>query len=167
MSTHARPTSNRRVALSALAALLAPGLPARADSAPLLAVGGRAPRREFDLAAIERLPQRTLMATTPWYPSTRQFSGPLLRDLLAAAGMPADATGQARCVALNDYKVDIPLDDLRRFEVVLAHRIDGKPLSVREKGPLFVIYPFDDRPELRTSIYYGRCIWQLKAIEWV
>jgi len=154
----------RRTLLSALLAL---GLPARAEGPAVLTVGGRSARRTFDLATIERLPQRTLMATTPWYASARRFGGPLLRDVLAAAGVPADAAGTARCVALNDYKVDIPLDDLRRFDVVLAHQIDGKPMSVREKGPLFVIYPFDDRPELRTSIYYGRCIWQLKAIEWV
>jgi hypothetical protein len=38
-------------------------------------------------------------------------------------------------------------------------------MSVREKGPLFVMYPFDEQPALRTSVYFGRCIWQLKAIE--
>ena len=43
--------------------------------------------------------------------------------------------------------------------------IDGKPIGVREKGPLFVMYPFDERPELRTSVHFSRCIWQLKSIE--
>jgi hypothetical protein len=51
--------------------------------------------------------------------------------------------------------------------VVVAHLLNGKPMSVREKGPLFVIYPFDDDPQLRTTIYYSRCIWQLKSIELV
>jgi hypothetical protein len=59
----------------------------------------------------------------------------------------------------------VPLEDVRRIDVVVARLLDGKPMSVREKGPLFVIYPFDDRPELRTSVYFSRCIWQLKAIE--
>lgn len=169
MTCPARLLPNRRSALLTALALPLSWRCARAAevATPVLSVGGRAPRRDFDMAAIERLAQRTLTATTPWYAGARRFTGPLLRDVLAAAGVPADAAGQARCVALNDYKVDIPLDDLRRFDVVMARLIDDKPISVREKGPLFVIYPFDERPELRTSLYYGRCIWQLKAIEWV
>ena len=122
-------------------------------------------RGEFDMARIERLPQRTVRTSTPWYTRPREFTGPLLRDLLAEAGLPAAGGTTARCIALNDYRVDIPLEDARRIDVVVARLLDGKPMSVREKGPLFVIYPFDDRPELRTSVYFGRCIWQLKAIE--
>jgi hypothetical protein len=122
-------------------------------------------RGDFDMARIERLPQRTVRTTTPWYTAPREFTGPLLRDLLAEAGLPASGGTTARCTALNDYRVDIPLEDARRIDVVVARLLDGKPMSVREKGPLFVIYPFDDRPELRTSVYFGRCIWQLKAIE--
>jgi hypothetical protein len=159
---------NRRTTLLALAWASALRPAAAAPSpAPLLSVDIRKARRDFDLPALEALPQRTLATATPWYPGARRFTGPLLRDVLASAGLPADATGHARCVALNDYRVDIPLADLRGFDVVLARLLDGKPMSVRDKGPLFVIYPFDERPELRNSLYYGRCIWQLKSIEWV
>ena len=38
-------------------------------------------------------------------------------------------------------------------------------MPVREKGPLFVVYPFDDSSELRSSTYYERSIWQLKALD--
>lgn len=158
---------NRRTTLLALA--LTPALHSAAATptqAPVLNVAIRQARRDFDLAALEALPQRTLATETPWYPGPRRFTGPLLRDVLASAGLPANAAGHVRCVALNDYRVDIPLADLRNFDVVLARLIDGKPIGVRDKGPLFVIYPFDERPELRNSLYFGRCIWQLKSIEW-
>jgi hypothetical protein len=46
----------------------------------------------------------------------------------------------------------------------MASRIDGKPIPVREKGPLFVVYPFDSSATLRSSVYYERSIWQLKSI---
>jgi hypothetical protein len=39
------------------------------------------------------------------------------------------------------------------------------PMPVRDKGPLFVIYPFDAQPELRNAIYYSRSAWQLRSIE--
>jgi hypothetical protein len=38
-------------------------------------------------------------------------------------------------------------------------------MAVRDKGPLFIIYPFDQHAELRNSVYHSRCAWQLKAIE--
>ena len=38
-------------------------------------------------------------------------------------------------------------------------------MAVRDKGPLVIVYPFDDRPELRTALYYGRAIWQLRSLE--
>ena len=38
-------------------------------------------------------------------------------------------------------------------------------MSVREKGPLFVMYPFDSQPQLRNAVYFSRCIWQLRSIE--
>jgi hypothetical protein len=119
-------------------------------------------RAEFDLAMLQRLPQRSIEAETPWYTGPRRFTGPLLREVLAAAGAQGS---KARLVALNDYRVEIPVDDVQRYDVVLAHQLDGKSMSVREKGPLFVMYPFDSQPTLRNAVYFGRCIWQLRSIE--
>jgi hypothetical protein len=38
-------------------------------------------------------------------------------------------------------------------------------MAVRDKGPLFIMYPFDRRPDLRNAVYYSRCVWQLKALD--
>lgn len=40
----------------------------------------------FDMAMLERLPQTSFSTRTPWYAQARQFTGPLLRDVLRAAG---------------------------------------------------------------------------------
>lgn len=117
---------------------------------------------QFDMAMLEALPQRSFTTRTPWYDGPRKFTGPLLRDVLKAAG--AQGSG-LRAIALNDYKVDIPVDDVLKFDVVLARLLDDKPMPVREKGPLFIIYPFDDKPELRVPQYFSRCAWQLRTIE--
>ena len=116
----------------------------------------------FDMAMLDRLPQATITTKTPWFSQARKFSGPLLRDVLAAAGSQGQ---QLRALALNDYRVDIPLEDAQRWDVVLATALDDKPMSVRDKGPLFIIYPFDSHAELRNALYFSRCAWQLKAIE--
>jgi hypothetical protein len=122
----------------------------------------RAGKAEFDMAMLEALPQHSFSTRTPWYKESRKFTGPLLRDVLAAAA----ANGRTlKAIALNDYKVELPLEDATRYGVVLARLMDGAPMAVRDKGPLFIIYPFDSDAGLRSERYYSRAAWQLKSIE--
>ena len=125
--------------------------------------GGNAPDgAHFDLALLEKLPRQTFSTKTPWFAQPRRFTGVLLRDLLAAVGSGPAKLG---AVALNDYRVEIPEEDVARGGAMLAYLIDDKPMSVREKGPLVIIYPFDDRPELRSAVHYSRAIWQLRSLD--
>jgi len=163
---------NRRRLLHLLTWPLAAPLSARALAPPsgpvVLVLGGQVRHTNqtqgaaFDMAMLTQLPQVQLRTATPWYTQARLFTGPLLRDVLAAAG----AHGQLlRAVSLNDYQVSIPMDDVHQHDVVLACKLDGAPMAVRDKGPLFIIYPFDQKPALRNTLYYTRCAWQLKAID--
>ncbi|MDL5034178.1 molybdopterin-dependent oxidoreductase [Pelomonas sp. APW6] len=119
-------------------------------------------RAAFDMDMLAALPQRSFTVHTPWYPEARKFTGPLLRDVLAQAGVRG---GSIEAYALNDYRVTIPMEDVLQYPVILARLMDDQPMSVRDKGPLFIIYPFDEDRRLRSSIYYSRCAWQLKALE--
>lgn len=116
----------------------------------------------FDMAMLAALPQSSFTTGTPWYAQPRRFTGPLLRDVLAAAGAQGTLI---RLAALNDYRVDMPFEDAQRHDVIVARLLDDKPMAVRDKGPLFVIYPFDSRVELRSAVYYSRSAWQLWKIE--
>lgn len=169
MDERAPPTRRdwlRGLGLLTLAAAMAP---ARAEADPVvLVLSGRVQRpnaglrAEFGMAALERLPQTSFTTRTPWYADARRFTGPLLRDVLAAAG----AQGRVlRASALNDYRIDLPFDDAQRYDLIVARLIDGQPMAVRDKGPLFLIYPFDTDPALRSAMYYSRSVWQLKTIE--
>lgn len=158
------------MAASAALVLVAPGVQAleRPKGRVVLTVSGRIGIRnaekaaEFDMAMLAALPQHTFSTKTPWYPEAHKFTGPLLRDVLAAAG----AQGKnLRAIALNDYKVDLPVADALKFNLVLARLMDDKPMPVRDKGPLFIIYPFDADEALRNERYYSRSAWQLKAID--
>jgi hypothetical protein len=152
--------------------LLAASLPVHALPPPagpvVLTVGGRVrmpndgSRAQFDMAMLAALPQTTFTTSTPWYAQPRRFTGPLLRDVLAAAGAQGTLI---RLTALNDYRVDMPYEDAQRHDVIVARLLDDKPMAVRDKGPLFVIYPFDARPELRGAVYYSRSAWQLRTID--
>lgn len=116
---------------------------------------------QFDLAMLDALAQRTTITETPWYDGAQSFSGVVVSALLEAVGAEG-ATITVR--ALNDYSADIPADDFKANPVILATRLNGEVLSVREKGPLFVIYPFELDPSLYNEVYFGRSVWQVTAM---
>ena len=115
----------------------------------------------FDLAMIQKLPQHTFVTMTPWEKKPIQFTGPLLRDLLLAV----KASGNTlKAAAINYYMTSIPVEDAKKFDVIMAHKMNGQDIPVKTKGPLFIVYPFDTKPELQTSTYYERSAWQLKSL---
>ena len=145
----------------------APGPLAAPQGKVVLSIGGKvtrtnAPdRADFDLDMLAALPQRRLVTHTPWHQGAQAFTGPLLRDVLAQAG----AEGKLLiAVALNDYRCEIPTEDTRHYDVVLARLLNGEPMRVRDKGPLFIVYPYDTDARLRSDRYYARSAWQLRSL---
>jgi hypothetical protein len=156
---------------AALLGVLASAAPALALPPPtgkvILSISGKVAGKNttnaavFDLAMLENLPQQTFTTMTPWDKQPITFVGPLLRDVLAAA----KASGSTiKAAALNDYQTSIPVEDTQKFDVVLAHKMNGQPIPIKTKGPLFIVYPFDARPELRSTVYFERSAWQLKSM---
>lgn len=147
------------------AALAAPCFSAR-EHEVVLQVAGRVKSGgvRLSLKDLQMLPQHSFATNTPWTREPHTYTGPLLRDVLAAAGADLSAT-TIRAVALNDYQIGIPLKDALTYPVIVAHRRDGKPMPVRDRGPLFIIYPFDSDAELRSTRFYQRAIWQLKSMQ--
>lgn len=115
----------------------------------------------FTMAQLDALPQATITTNTPWYDGPRSFTGPRLTDVLAAAQIPGET---ATATALNDYAVDVPVADAAAFGIILATRLDGELMPVRDKGPIFIVYPYDSDQKLQHDIYYTRSVWQLERL---
>ena len=115
----------------------------------------------FTMAQLDALPQATITTNTPWYDGPRSFAGPRLTDVLAASKITGET---ATATALNDYAVDVPLADADAFGIILATRLDGELMPVRDKGPIFIVYPYDSDQKLQHDIYYTRSVWQLERL---
>jgi hypothetical protein len=157
------------VGLAALAASHRPradGLPSP-NGKPILTVSGKIgvfndnQTAKFDRTTLEALGTTGFTTATPWYDRPVKFEGVLMTRLMQAV----DATGEAViATALNDYETTIPVSDFSEFKVLLALKRDGEYMPVRDKGPLFIVYPFDSDPALRNQRYYGRSAWQLARL---
>jgi hypothetical protein len=153
-----------------LAGTLAPGADAllpRPEGKVILTASGNigvtnAPgKAEFDRALLEALGESRLETTTPWTEGRHVFEGVSAKTLLEAL----DASGsQIRALALNGYAVVIPITDLLRYPVLLAVKMDGKPMRVRNKGPIWIVYPYDEYEELRDPTINPRWVWQLNGL---
>lgn len=116
---------------------------------------------EFDLPMLEALGLESFSTTTPWYQDRVTFEGVLMANLLRHVG----ATGSSISVtALNDYTTDIPIEDFNAYRVILALKRDGAYMPVRDKGPLFIVYPYDSDPALKHQRIYSRSAWQVASI---
>jgi hypothetical protein len=115
----------------------------------------------FDQAALDKLPQVTIETTTPWNTAVTKFEGVSGKALIEAVG----ATGKTlKARAINDYTIEIPVEDFMTKGVILATKANGQPLSLRDRGPLWVMYPFDSNAALRDKAHQRRSIWQLVSI---
>ncbi|MBX6321468.1 MAG: molybdopterin-dependent oxidoreductase [Rhodospirillaceae bacterium] len=160
----------RRVALVVLLSLAAatPGAagpaadPPAASSAPILTLVGAGGERAFDRAALEALGTAAVETSNPWVKGVARYEGVPLRRVLEAAGLHGE---RLIATALDKYRAEIPMTDLADGGVILALKENGRYLTRRNKGPLFIVYPFDAHPELRNEVYFSRSVWQLTRIE--
>ena len=129
----------------------------------VLTVQSQGRQTRFDMRTLEALPQVTHTVHTPWYLRKVAFQGPLLRDVLAAAG--AGSGSRIAAVAVNDYTAEIPFSDATEHDVIIALRMDGKPMPARDKGPLFVIYPYDSLPYEKRVHALDISVWQLDGLK--
>ena len=106
----------------------------------------------------------TVTTGTDWTDGVSIFRGPLVRDVLKFAGFEDSKRKTITATASNDYSVEIPVDDFSDYEVILATEMDGKNLTLRDKGPLWIVYPRDDHSELDDPVVNARWIWQLVAL---
>jgi hypothetical protein len=119
-------------------------------------------RADLDRSMLESIGMVELETTTPFTKGSTVFRGVLARDLLRHLG----ATGeQIEAAAIDLYKVEIPVEDFERFDVLIALEADGKKLRVRDHGPAWIIYPWSHHEELGKEVCSRRSIWQMNAID--
>ncbi|RJT17799.1 molybdopterin-dependent oxidoreductase [Buttiauxella izardii] len=115
----------------------------------------------FDIASLEKLGMVSFKTTSPWYDGRTTFTGIPLQKLMDYVGAKGSVV---KVTALNDYTTEIPLSDFKKYNVILALKINGEYMRIRDKGPLFVVYPYDSIPELNNQIYYSRSAWQVSRM---
>ncbi|MBZ8117740.1 oxidoreductase [Roseovarius sp. LXJ103] len=115
----------------------------------------------FDDAMLGDLPSVSFETSTVWTDSISTFSGPTLRSVLDRVGA---GPGNITAMAINKYEASISQEYILDNAPIIANRLDGAPFGLRQKGPLWVIFPYDSDITFRTKKIYAMSIWQLEKL---
>lgn len=115
----------------------------------------------FDRAMLEGLDWQDIETFTHYTEGLQTFGGPTLASLLDQLGV---RDGTLRAVALDDYAIEIPVADIADHEILLAIQHNGSAMRVRNRGPIWLIYPAAS-PEEIGQRHISHSIWQLTEIE--
>ena len=117
---------------------------------------------EFSLTDLRKMDATTFQTTTIWTHGLQEFTGVALHVLLDETGAEGSTLA---ATAINDYVIEIPVSDAIPGGPIIAYERNGSTMSVREKGPLWIVYPYDSNIEYQSEVTYSRSIWQLDRLE--
>ncbi|RBP75570.1 molybdopterin-dependent oxidoreductase [Marinobacter nauticus] len=117
----------------------------------------------LDRALLESFPQSVIETTSPYYDGTAEFSGPTLARVIEHFG--STGASAVTLVALNGYKVSGSMKELMSLDAIVSTRQNGEPMSIRQRGPYWIMLPLSERPELDSEDFHRYMVWQLNRIE--
>lgn len=101
---------------------------------------------QFDFEGLSALDMVKVKADFPKGRQIREFEGPLLVDVLKAAG----ATGETVTMqALDGYSIEVPLQELQDAGAVVALKRDGVAFGIGDFGPTQIVFPRAERDDLK------------------
>ena len=118
---------------------------------------------DFDMAMLEALDATEVDTKTHWTKGSSVYRGVKLETFLKHLG----AQGKTlNAVALNDYKVKIPVDAMVNADAIIAYRQDGDYMRIRKYGPLWIVVPAENnQPVNGTYRLNAFLVWQLRKLE--
>lgn len=117
--------------------------------------------REYSVEDMRRMPVTEFSTTTPWTDGLQHFVGVPLSEFLQ------DVSGEytLHLKAVNDYSVSMSAELVINSTSIIAFERNGALMTVRDKGPFWLVFPFDDDERYLTESMMSRSIWQLSRIE--
>ena len=144
-----------------LSSAIAVATPSLADSLTIIDTNGDE-IAAYDLAALTSMEVNTIETSTPWTETVDRYTGVPLKKVLDSAGAKGNSYS---AIALNDYAVSIPSEIIATHDPIIATHVNGKRLTLDNKGPYWIMFDFDSPAVKAVPEMRGRSIWALSEIE--
>lgn len=134
-----------------------------------LTVQGQIQKRSaWKLSELKKLSSQEIKTTNPHNTENRKaiqtFQGIAVSQLLEKSEVDPKVK-EVTFLSSNNYRVTVSLEDLQRYPILLAWSKDSKPLTRSEGGPLYLVFPYSDYPELPNK--YSDAFWAFYVTDMV
>lgn len=116
----------------------------------------------YTMNDLKMLPGKEIVTRNTWRKIPSSFQGPYIKSIVDSCNA-GNKTTTIKVKALNDYMISIPIEDLK-YQPILAIIENGNPIPRSTKGPIWVMYPVSQYPELQNLEIDGKLIWQVKEM---
>jgi hypothetical protein len=128
----------------------------------------------------KEFPLQSLTTQTPWTKDgeTIRFRGPFVKDVLARHGLAGQ--GSVQFIAYDNFVSEIRMEEIDAYTPILAierecsvdDRSKGicaagqefRPLSTKESGPIFIVWPLDKLPAAYVPARNSIWVWFVVAV---
>ena len=115
----------------------------------------------YKLEDLKAFPVVSFETETIWTEGVQHFTGVSLAALMGDFGV---TDGTLVLQAVNDYVVKFPVSGAVEGGPIIAYELNGAPMTRRNKGPLWLVFPYDSNPGYQTEEVFSQSIWQLVRI---
>ncbi len=122
----------------------------------------------MDWAFVANLPSRSIEPTLEYDGKPHRLRGPLLTDVLKAAGVRPAAATMLALRAVDGYAPTLSWTDAQARSFIVATHGDGQPLALGGLGPLWAVYDADrfaDEAAKPVTQRFANCPWALYHID--
>ncbi|EHA9278226.1 oxidoreductase [Salmonella enterica subsp. enterica serovar Shubra] len=117
-------------------------------------------KKTITMSNLEELPQFTFRTSTN-YTGEDAFTGVKFDDFIKRYHVNGE---KVRVFAWDGYSFSMPLNELKKYNVIIAYKKGGKLMDAESLGPFALVYPRDLFPELNRVDADAKTIWQLRVI---
>lgn len=125
--------------------------------------GSQHQKIDFTLKDVQALTQAEITTAHPWSAQARTYNGVDLNALLEQL-FGHTQIKRLNLEALNGFSIALDWSEISHFSPILAWQDNGKVMSRRNQGPLWLILPFDQAPSVKQADFLHFMVWQLRVI---
>ncbi|WP_457280071.1 molybdopterin-dependent oxidoreductase [Polaromonas sp. P5_D5] len=113
----------------------------------------------FDFAALTALPAVTIKPTLEYDSKPHTLKGPLLADVMKAAGVKLTDKTTLFLRAVDGYAAQVTATEAGKYRFIVATHLDGQPMALGGLGPLWAVYDADRFPDMAAKPLPARFAW--------
>ncbi|MCK6264026.1 hypothetical protein KP803_12165 [Vibrio sp. ZSDE26] len=112
----------------------------------------------------QEIPANSFTTKLPWYKEPKSYKGMRVTDLMSYLDKETSSISAVSFIALNDYAATSNINDILKYEPIIAYMIDEKKMKVRNKGPYWLVFNVDKYPEIGNDVFYTQMVWQIDEV---